>query len=70
MEMSEGVNLFHISFQVQTVDPGHNPAIWLLFEFQLLWISKPRGLTAGLSTLPLGWFLGSGWNAMRATLDG
>ena len=53
MEMLEGVYLFHISFQVQMVDPGHNPVIWLLFEFQLLWIGKPRGLTAGLSTLSL-----------------
>ena len=68
MEMSEGVYLFHISFRVQTVDPGHNPVIRLLFEFQLLWIGKPRGLTAALSTLSFGWFLGSGWSTMRATL--
>ena len=54
MEMSEGVYFFHISFWVQTVDPGHNPAVRFLFEFQLLQISKPRDLTAGLSTLPLG----------------
>ena len=53
MEMSKGVYLFHISFRVQMVDPGHNPVIWLLFEFQLLWIGKPKGLTAGLSTLSL-----------------
>ena len=68
MEMSEGVYLFHISFWVQTVDPGHNPAIRLLLEFQLLWIGKPRGLTVGLSALSLRWFLGSGWSATRATL--
>ena len=68
MEMSEGVNLFHISFWVQTVDPGRNSAIRLLFEFQLLWIGKPRGLTAGLSALSLGWFLGSRWSTTRATL--
>ena len=66
--MLEGVNLFHISFRVQMVDLGHNPVIRLLFEFQLLWISKPRGLTAGLSALSLRWFLGSGWSATRATL--
>ena len=53
MEMSEGVYLFHISFRVQTVDPGHNPAVWLLSEFQLLRIGKPMGLTAGLSALSL-----------------
>ena len=68
MEMSERVYLFHISFRVQTVDPGHNPAIRLLFELQLLWTGKPRGLTAGLSALSLRWFLGSGWSATRATL--
>ena len=53
MEMLEGVYLFHISFQVQTVHLGHNLVIRLLLEFQLLWIGKPRGPTTGLSTLSL-----------------
>ena len=69
MKMSEGVNLFHISLRVQTVDPGCNPVIRLLFEFQLFWVAKPRGPTAGPSALSLGWFLGSGWSTTRATLS-
>ena len=69
MKMSEGVNLFHISLRVQTVDLDRNPVIRLLFEFHLFWVAKPRGLTAGPSTLSLGWFLGSSWSTTRATLS-
>ena len=68
VKMSEGVNLLLISLWVQMVDLGRNPVVRLFFELDLLCFTKSRGPSAGSSALSLGWFLGSGWGATRATL--
>ena len=68
MKVSEGVDFFHISLRIQLVDPFCNPAVQLLFQFQFLRVGRPGGLAGSPPTLSLGWFLESGWSAMRATL--
>ena len=68
VEVSEGVDLLHVSFWVQSMNPGRDPAVWFVPQFHFLRVDRPRGLITSLSTLSLGLLLESGWSTTCTAL--